>query len=214
MDAAMVIARSDATKQSRDARFSTRGVIVRRAIATASWRRLAMATLLLFAVFVAAGAWAAELRDPQSFFNLNMGDLKAEAMEAKADGKKALLVMFEQEGCPGCRYMRTRVLNRKDVQDYYRANFANLSLDIWSSVPIRDFSNREQTEKAFAQGIRIKGTPTFVFYDLSGNEIARFFGVIETPEEFLLVGRYIASGAYKTRDFAHFKSQNLAKKGN
>lgn len=161
--------------------------------------------LLLFA-FLPFAAYAAELRDAQSFFHLNMGDLKAEAAEAKAEGKKAILVMFEQEGCPGCRHMRTQVLNRKDVQDYYRANFANLSFDIWSSVPIRDFASREQTEKQYAQAIKIKGTPTFVFYDLAGHEISRVFGVVETPEEFLLLGRYISSGAYKTRDFAQFKS--------
>jgi thioredoxin-related protein len=92
------------------------------------------------------------------------------------------------------------------VQDYFRANFANLSLDIWSSVPIRDFGNREQTEKGYAQASKVKGTPTFVFYDLAGNEISRVFGVVETPEEFLLLGRYISSGAYKSRDFAQFKA--------
>jgi thioredoxin-related protein len=150
-------------------------------------------------------ATTAELRDAQGFFDLNMGDLRAEAVEAKGEGKKALMVMFEQEGCPGCRHMRTQVLNRKEVQDYYRANFATLSLDIWSSVPIRDFASREQTEKAYAQTTKVKGTPTFVFYDLAGNEIARIFGVIETPEEFLLLGRFISSGAYKSRDFAQFK---------
>jgi thioredoxin-related protein len=179
---------------------------VRHGIATAPLWRLAMTLLVATLSAVAFSGHAAELRDAQSFFNLNMGDLKAEAAEAKSEGKKALMVMFEQEGCPGCRHMRSQVLNRKDVQDYYRANFANLSLDIWSSVPIRDFGNREQTEKAYAQGIKIKGTPTFIFYDLAGNEIARIFGVIETPEEFLLLGRFIASGAYKTRDFAQFKT--------
>ncbi|HEX2831357.1 MAG TPA: thioredoxin family protein [Burkholderiales bacterium] len=169
--------------------------------------------LLSLLLLVPLGASAAELRDAQSFFTLNMGDLKAEAADAKAEKKKAILVMFEQEGCPGCRHMRTQVLNHKEVQDYYRANFANLSLDIWSSVPIRDFAGKEQTEKAFAQATRVKGTPTFVFYDLAGNEISRVFGVVETPEEFLLLGRYISSGAYKTRDFAQFK-QTLARKGN
>ena len=161
------------------------------------------ALLVALAAFPAS---AAELRDPQTLFNLNMGDLKAEAAEAKSDGKKALMVMFEQEGCPGCRHMRTQVLNRKEVQDYYRANFANLSLDIWSSVPIRDFASREHTEKGYAQAAKVKGTPTFVFYDLAGNEISRVFGVVETPAEFLLLGRFSSSGAYKSRDFAQFKA--------
>jgi thioredoxin-related protein len=70
---------------------------------------------------------------------------------------------------------------------------------------VRDFAHREQTEKAFAQSSKVKGTPTFVFYDLSGNEVARVFGTIETPEEFLLLGQFVASGAYKTRTFAQYK---------
>ena len=139
--------------------------------------------------FAPAVSRAAESRDASHFFSLNTGDLKAEAAEARADGKKALLVMFEQEGCPGCLYMKRNILNRKDVQDYYRQHFVNLSLDIWGAVPLRDFANREATEKEFAQTASVKGTPTFVFYDLSGNELVRIFGPVEDADEFLLLGQ-------------------------
>jgi thioredoxin-related protein len=169
--------------------------------------------LLLLLVGFAAFADAAESRDAASFFNLNMGDLKTDLAEARTDGKKALMVMFEQEGCPGCLYMKRNILNRKDVQDFYRANFANLSLDIWSSVPVKDFTNREQTEKAYAQAAKIKGTPTFVFYDLAGSEVVRILGTIETPDEFLLLGQFVASGAYKKSSFAQYKREQPAKKG-
>ena len=54
---------------------------------------------------------------------------------------------------------------------------------------------------------------TFVFYDLSGNEAVRILGPIETPDEFLLLGRYVASGAYKTRSFAQYKADRPTKKG-
>jgi thioredoxin-related protein len=158
-------------------------------------------------------ASAAETRDAASFFNLNMGDLTTELADARQDGKKAVLLMFEQEGCPGCLYMKRNILNRKDVQDYYRANFASLSIDIWSSVPVRDFGDHEQTEKAFAQTSKVKGTPTFVFYDLSGREAARVLGTIETPDEFLLLGQFVASGAYKTRTFAQYKRDKPTLKG-
>jgi thioredoxin-related protein len=156
---------------------------------------------------------AAETRDAASFFNLNMGDLKTELADARQEGKKAVLIMFEQEGCPGCLYMKRNILNRKDVQDYYRANFANLSIDIWSSVPVRDFADREHTEKAFAQASKVKGTPTFVFFDLSGNEATRVLGTVETPDEFLLLGQFVASGAYKTRTFAQYKRDKPTLKG-
>jgi thioredoxin-related protein len=181
--------------------------------ATAGLRRLPQTLFSLLLLFLCGllAAHAADTRDAASFFNLNMGDLKTELAEAKADGKKALMVMFEQEGCPGCLYMKRNILNRKDVQDYYRANFANLSLDIWSSVPVRDFANREQTEKAYAQAAKVKGTPTFVFYDLAGNEVVRILGTIETPDEFLLLAQFVASGAYKTRSFAQYKTDQPRK---
>jgi thioredoxin-related protein len=165
--------------------------------------------LLVFALAITAplAADAAETRDAASFFNLNMGDLRTELADARKEGKKALLVMFEQEGCPYCLQMKRNILNRKDVQDYYRANFATLALDIWSSVPVRDFSNREQTEKAFAQSSKVKATPTFVFYDLTGNEVARVAGTVDTPEEFLLLGEFVASGAYKSRTFTQYKRE-------
>jgi thioredoxin-related protein len=151
--------------------------------------------------------------DTASFFSLNMGDLKTEVAEAKSEGKKALLLVFEQEGCPYCRFMREKVMSRKEVQDFYRANFVALPVDIWSAVPIRDFAGREQTEKDFSRAGKVKVTPTFVFYDLSGSEIARFAGSTDTPEEFLLLGDFVASGAYKTRTFAQFKAGKPARKG-
>jgi thioredoxin-related protein len=176
----------------------------------------AMAQLLLNLLFLlvssaTAVAGAAETRDAASFFSLNTGDLKSELADARSEGKKALLVMFEQEGCPGCLHMKRNVLNRKDVQDFYRANFVNLSLDIWGSVPIRDFTRRELSEKAFAQATNVKGTPTFVFYDLDGNELVRILGTVETPDEFLLLGQFVASGAYKTRSFAQYKREKPQK---
>ena len=167
----------------------------------------------LLPVLLALTSLCAFAGDAGSFFTLNMGDLRTELADARSSGKKAVLVMFEQEGCPGCLYMKRNILNRQDVQDFYRANFVNLTLDIWSSVPVRDFANREQTEKSFAQSSSIRGTPTFVFYDLAGSEITRVLGTIETPDEFLLLGQFIASGAYKTHSFAQYKLNKPTRKG-
>ena len=178
-----------------------------------AYARIAAIGVFLAAALAAPAVHAAEPRDAAAFFDLNMGDLKTELSDAKREGKKALMVMFEQEGCPGCLHMKRHILNRKDVQDFYRANFATLSLDIWSAVPVRDFGNREQTEKAYAQAAKIKGTPTFVFYDLAGAEVVRILGAFDTPDEFLLLGQFVASGAYKTRSFAQYKTDRPAKKG-
>jgi thioredoxin-related protein len=161
----------------------------------------------ILVTLTALTATAAELRDPSAFFTLNMGDLKAEVAEARTSGRQALLVMFEQEGCPGCAHMRRNVLSRGDVQDYYRKHFVNLTVDIHGSVPLKDTTGRDATEKSYAQGAKVRMTPTFVFYDLNGAEIVRFVGPLETAEEFILLGQFVATGAYKKSSFAQYRTQ-------
>lgn len=171
--------------------------------------------LSLVSLLVALSATAAETRDPEDhFFNLNTGDLKAELVDAKNAGKKAMFVMFEQDGCPGCIYMKRNVLNRVDVQNSYRLRFLNFSVDIHGAVPIKDFAGRGFTEKSYAQSLGIKGTPTLAFYDLDGKEVVRIVGPIKEATEFMLLGAFVASGAYKTRQFAEYRQSERRKKGN
>ena len=172
-----------------------------------------LAKLLALVLAMAAGAAAgAETRDAEDhFFNLNGGDLRVEAGDARSSGKKALLLMFEQDGCPGCIYMKQNVLNRVDVQNFYRERFLNFSINIFGSVPIRDFAGRELTEKSFAQAVGIRATPTFLFYDLAGNEIVRIAGPVRSAGDFMLLGEFVASGAYKTRKFAEYLQQRKNK---
>ncbi len=178
------------------------------------WRCMYYTLLLCIGLGVASQrASAAETRDAEAhFFGLGIGDLKAELAEARAKGKQALLVVFEQEGCPACLYMKRNVLNRVDIQEFYGKAFVNLSLDINGSIPLRDFAGREVTEKAYAQTAKIKGTPTFVFYDLDGAEIVRAAGTVKTGE-FRLLGRFVATGAYKTRSLSQFMQNSSDEKG-
>lgn len=163
---------------------------------------------------LAASAADTDARDPYTyFFNLTTGDLKADLADAKSAGRKALFVMFEQEGCPGCAFMKENVLNRPEVQKFYRDNFVNLSLDIYGSVTVTDFAGRTATEKGYALASRVKGTPTLVFYDLSGNEVVRLLGAVKDAREFMLLGEFVASGAYKSRKFAEYKQELQRKKG-
>lgn len=163
--------------------------------------------LLVFALLpFLSSALAGEPSGPNSFFTLNMGDLKAELGDARAEGKRAVMLFFEQEGCPGCRHMKENVFNRAEVQKYYAQNFVSLGVDIHSSVPIRDFSGRDFTEKSYSQALQVRGTPTFIFYDLTGAEIVRILGPLQTSQEFLLLGQFVTSGAYKKATFAQYKA--------
>lgn len=163
---------------------------------------------------LAAPVLGAESRDPyQHFFASGTDDLKAELGDAKRSGKNALFVMFEQDGCPGCIYMKEHVLNRRDVQKFYRKHFLNFSFNIHGAAPLDDFTGRNVTEKAFALATGIKATPTLMFYDLEGREIVRITGAINDPGEFIVLGEFVASGAYRSRKFAEFLRERRQKKG-
>jgi thioredoxin-related protein len=175
-----------------------------------------VAPLVVFAALtlVFAGARAADTPDPASgFFDANFGDLQADLADARKAGKKAILLVFEQEGCPGCLYMHRNVLNRPDVQQFYHQHFYNYAIDIHGAVPLRDFAGRDSTEQGYSRLAGIKGTPTFAFYDLEGTEVVRMLGVIKEPAEFLLLGEFVASGTYKNRRFADFRRKGTLAAG-
>lgn len=172
-----------------------------------------LAALLLGLTGLAAAQGISTRNADTHFFDANTGDLKAELGEAKASGKKALLLMYEQEGCPGCLFMKQNILNRVDVQDLYHRHFINFTVDINGAVPLKDFAGRDVTEKALAIRSKTRATPTFVFHDMTGTEIVRITGTVRDAEEFKLLGEFVASGAYKQRQFAEHKQLLRKNKG-
>jgi len=171
-----------------------------------------LASIVLCAL--AAPSLAAEGRDPyQHFFVSGTDDFRAELADANRTGKKALFVMFEQDGCPGCIYMKEHVLNRRDVQMFYRERFLNFSINLYGAAPLEDFAGHNVTEKTFARAAGIRATPTLMFYDLEGREIVRITGAIRDAGEFILLGDFVASGAYRTRKFAEFLRERRQTKG-
>ncbi|MCW5581789.1 MAG: thioredoxin fold domain-containing protein [Luteimonas sp.] len=177
-----------------------------------SLRRLLGILLLLCSGL--AVAQPVTVRDAMThFFDANTGDLRAELADAKAAGKKAIMLMYEQEGCPACLYMKQNVLNRSDVQALYHKYFVNFTIDLFGAVPLKDFRGRDITEKAFAAEARVRATPTFAFHDLAGAEVVRITGAVRNIEEFKLLAEFVASGAYRKRTFAEHRQLHLKKGG-
>lgn len=165
-------------------------------------------TLLVAGLMLVSFTTLAEKRDVnQYFFDQKLGDFKAELATARAEGKKGILLMFEQEDCPWCHRMKETILNQSEVQDYFKKHFLIYSIDIKNDLAMVDFKGKETTEKAFAAENRVRATPVFLFFDLDGNPMYRFTGVAKDPREFLLLGRYVVEGTYKTTPFNVYKNQ-------
>jgi thioredoxin-related protein len=162
---------------------------------------------LLFAFFLLfAGAVHAETRDPTNhFFQPKFGDFQAELDAAKQQGKKGIFLFFEMDECPFCERMKTTILNQPDVQDAYREKFLVYSIDVNGDTEMTDFQGKHQTEKAFAFANRVRATPTLLFFDLDGKLVARHTGPTKDKAELLLLGRYVAEGAYASQPFTKYK---------
>ncbi len=166
-------------------------------------------TILAWLALFMTAAGAVETRDPEThFFNQTFGDFSEELENAREQGKKGILIMFEMEECPFCHRMKQQVLNRKDVQDYFREHFLIFSVDIEGDIEITDFKGNPTTMKDFAfRQFRVRATPVFQFFDLEGKPIrrGRYTGATRDAEEFLLLGRYIVEEAYRKTSFTRYK---------
>ncbi len=159
-----------------------------------------------------ACAHATELRDPAYFFDRNSGNMQQEAVTARWEGKRGILIMFDQRSCPPCTTFATTVLNQPATQDFYRKYFRILRVDINSGADYVDFAGKSTTARAFAGKYRIEKAPIFMFFDLNGNQRLKYTGITYDPGEFIWLGEFVVQGAYKSKTFTAYKYEKMHKK--
>lgn len=158
-------------------------------------------------------AQAEDPRDPNAhFFNDTWGDYKEELKKAKEQGKDGIMIFFEMKDCPFCHYMKTNVFNQPEVQDYFRQHFLVFTLDIEGDVEMKNMQGKTMTQKEFAfREHRVRATPVIAFFDLNGKKVHHHVGKTTGVEEFMWMGDYIVSGAYKTMPFIRYKQARQTK---
>jgi len=170
--------------------------------------------LFLLVAFMNLGlAQASSPRDPYiHFFQQSLGDFTEELQVAKEDGKKAVMLFFEQDECPFCHYMKNTVLNQPEVQEYFRKHFALYAIDIEGDIEMTDFEGQTMKMKDFAFKLnRVRATPVIAFYDMEGERVVRYIGKTSGMDEFMLLGRFVAEGTYKKMRFTKYKREQRKK---
>lgn len=99
----------------------------------------------------------------QEWFASSLLNLKDELEDATKAGKR-FAVIFEQRGCIYCTKMHTETLSARYINDYVRANFHIVQLDIWGARPVTDFDGQEMPEKKLAERWGVMFTPTIIYY--------------------------------------------------
>ncbi|TNG01294.1 MAG: thioredoxin [Gammaproteobacteria bacterium] len=173
-------------------------------------KRVINLLIFAFCLWVSlSSAYAANPRDPEEyFFNQSMGDFVEELELAKEENKKAIMLFFEQDECPFCYRMKATILNRPDVQDFFRKHFLLFTVDIEGDIEIVNFKGESMTQKDFAfKENRVRATPVIAFFDLTGKRVVRYIGAPSSTEEFYLLGQYVIEKVYEKMSFTRYKRQ-------
>lgn len=144
----------------------------------------------------------------EHFFHQSFNNLEEELEIAREENKDGVFIMFSDKDCPWCLKMKTTILNRVPVQDYYREHFRILTIDIRGDTLMTDFAGNETSEKDFAfKQHRVRATPVFIFFDTEGNKTMRLTGIVRDAREFLWLGEFVVSGAYQKTNFTKYKRE-------
>lgn len=177
-------------------------------------RSAALLVLIRLVMFVglyllSSSSFAAGGRDPYKFFfNETWGDFSEEVKKAKEQGKKGVLIFFEMDECPFCHRMKETVLNQPEIQEFFRQNFLLFSVDIEGDLEITDFEGNSMPQKDFAfKANRVRATPVFAFFDLTGKRVVRYTGATSGTEEFRWLGQYVIDAEYEKMPFTKYKRE-------
>jgi thioredoxin-related protein len=148
----------------------------------------------------------------ERFFDQHLGDFSEELENARDENKTGVLIFFEMDECPFCYRMKTTILKQRKVIQYFKKHFLIFPVDIEGSVEIVDFQGKAMQEKDFAfKQNRVRATPVFAFFDLTGKRVARYTGPTSDVEEFMLLGKFVVDEEYKRTNFTRYKREQRKK---
>ncbi|MDR2688946.1 MAG: thioredoxin fold domain-containing protein [Azoarcus sp.] len=128
-------------------------------------------------------------------FERQTDDFAREIDAARQQGK-LLAVLFELEDCPNCRELKAEVLS-KSAANAFEQHFHTVSLTVDQQGNITTPSGETLPRDQWAGKLGVFATPAFGFFDGKGQYIYRHLGTLSSPEELVLLGRYIVEQAFE-----------------
>ena len=136
------------------------------------------ALLLALALF----ALPAGAQEPPQWFTPSFLDVREDVADAARDGKR-LMIYFHQDGCPYCEKLVNVNFRDPKIVARMRRNFSSVDINIFGDREVTWTDGRKMSEKQFAALMKIRYTPTLLFFDEKGAVAARIDGYLQ-PERF------------------------------
>ena len=137
------------------------------------------------------------------WFRLSLGDLRDDVAEARAAGKRGLIVYFGQARCAYCEKFFDINLADTEIERYLRQHFDIVPVDIWGIDEFIDTDGKAYTERELALHYQVNFTPSLIFYDRGGKPVFRLRGYYP-PYQFHAVLHYIAEGFHRVESYRDY----------
>ncbi len=158
--------------------------------------------LLLFIVLIISsqqifakseGELAAGMVNPGSeekpaWFKVSFLDLFEDIDEA-TDNNKRLMVYYYQDGCPYCKILLEDNFGQRDISEKTQRYFDVVAINLWGDQEVT-VGDKTYTEKEFAEALKVRYTPTLLFFNEENKVIFRANGYYP-PEKFNALLDYI-----------------------
>lgn len=137
----------------------------------------------------------AELRGVGQFeipgwFKNSFLDLPEDVAEAAQSGKR-LMLYFGQEGCPYCAALFNTNFSQPHIVEYTQKHFDAIEFNIWGDREVTDLEGNKLPEKELAAKLKVRFTPTLLFFNEKGEQVLRINGYYP-PHQFLAALQYVA----------------------
>ncbi|MEK7734606.1 MAG: thioredoxin fold domain-containing protein [Pseudomonadota bacterium] len=168
-------------------------------VQTRSFLSRGRALIMLLGLCAIAGA-SAEPPKHYPFVAYNEG------LKAQKAGGKPMMIYFGRPGCAYCERTNVEGFGHDDLRRNYRQHFVLVYVDTESGARVTLPNGERTTEAELANQYRVRMTPTFVYLNPAGQEVARLFG-IQQKKDLAALDHYMASGVYKTKPFRQFLAE-------
>ena len=104
-----------------------------------------------------------------------------EALQLAKKQGKPIFLDISASWCGPCKMLKSKTFPNQEVGEFYNANFINVAVDGEKGEGI-----------ALAQKYRIKGYPSLIFINSSGEVVAQTAGY-RSPKQFIEIGKQVVN---------------------
>ncbi len=144
----------------------------------------------------------AKVASHPDWFKESFLDLPGDVEEAAAEDKHVILFM-EMNGCPYCYKMLEESFKSGPMSDTIQERFEVIALNVRGDREVAVDAETSMSEKALADELGVRYTPTIVFLDPENRPVARVNGY-RNPRDFAKVLDYVSSKSYATQTLADY----------